>query len=226
MVKMFKALESLGLIGFLGCTSAVYEEDVQEFFANARQEQCTLISTVRGSAVVISEEIFADVDGVLGVLVYCPLKKKYLKVEYRLLHDIFAKELTAKAGFYDTVTQGRLDLMVAIMGEFIPDEVFRAVQHGQRADQFCRFFEEGTLAEVLHSPSACEPIEIVYEESHPAQPDRSTSDSYSFASIAQTAAKLHDLVSNINSEKLQSQELLSSFKLDLNEWMKSLELSI
>ncbi|KZV14750.1 hypothetical protein F511_41110 [Dorcoceras hygrometricum] len=54
LVKMFKALESSGLRGFLGCTTVVYEEDVQEFFANARQEQeynqgiSSMISTIKG----------------------------------------------------------------------------------------------------------------------------------------------------------------------------------
>ncbi|KZV54821.1 hypothetical protein F511_36448 [Dorcoceras hygrometricum] len=39
-----------------------------------------------------------------------------MKVEYRLLNDLIAKALTAKAGAFDEVTQGRFDLMVAIMG--------------------------------------------------------------------------------------------------------------
>ncbi|KZV46116.1 hypothetical protein F511_12643 [Dorcoceras hygrometricum] len=49
MVKVFKALESSGLRGFLGCTAAVYEEDFQNFFSNTRLERYTVISTVKDS---------------------------------------------------------------------------------------------------------------------------------------------------------------------------------
>ncbi|KZV42322.1 hypothetical protein F511_18335 [Dorcoceras hygrometricum] len=52
MVKMFKALESSGLGGFLGCTAVVYEENLQEFFTNAILERNTVIRTVRDSSVV------------------------------------------------------------------------------------------------------------------------------------------------------------------------------
>ncbi|KZV54941.1 acetyl-CoA carboxylase [Dorcoceras hygrometricum] len=107
----------------------------------------------------------------------------------------------------------------------IPDAVFRAFQHGQRDDQFCELFEEGTHEESFHSLSACEPVEMVYEEIHPAQTDRIFSDSHSVSSLAQTAAQLRDLVSNISLELLHSQELRTSFKIDFNERMKSLELS-
>ncbi|KZV24940.1 hypothetical protein F511_17506 [Dorcoceras hygrometricum] len=39
-----------------------------------------------------------------------------MKVEYRVLNDIIAKALTAKARSFGAVTQGRFDMMVAIMG--------------------------------------------------------------------------------------------------------------
>ncbi|KZV56703.1 hypothetical protein F511_30048 [Dorcoceras hygrometricum] len=43
-----------------------------------------------------------------------PSKKKGMKFEYRLLHDIVAKALCAKAGSFDVVTSEKFDLMVAI----------------------------------------------------------------------------------------------------------------
>ncbi|KZV54247.1 hypothetical protein F511_19272 [Dorcoceras hygrometricum] len=136
MVNMFKALESLGLRGFLGCSTADYEENIQEFFANDKLERNTVIRTVRGSSVVILEEIFAGSfqlsneglvvmsefperliaqmrmefsESLVPVHNYC--MKKYIKVEYRLLHDIIAKALTAKVGPADPVTQIRFDMM-------------------------------------------------------------------------------------------------------------------
>ncbi|KZV54443.1 hypothetical protein F511_09758 [Dorcoceras hygrometricum] len=51
-------------------------------------------------------------------------------------------------------------------------------------------------------------------------------DPHRVSAFARIAAQLRDLVSSISSEKLQSQELLSSFKSDFNERMKSLELSV
>ncbi|KZV15634.1 hypothetical protein F511_38013 [Dorcoceras hygrometricum] len=43
-----------------------------------------------------------------------PNKKKEMKVECQLLHDIVAKALCAKAGSFDVVTSTQFDLMVAI----------------------------------------------------------------------------------------------------------------
>ncbi|KZV50363.1 hypothetical protein F511_10703 [Dorcoceras hygrometricum] len=41
ILKVFKALESSGLEGFLGCSATVYDEDLQDFFANANMERET-----------------------------------------------------------------------------------------------------------------------------------------------------------------------------------------
>ncbi|KZV38343.1 hypothetical protein F511_21613 [Dorcoceras hygrometricum] len=49
-----------------------------------------------------------------GVPFRPPKKKKDMKVEYRLLHDIVAKSLCAKAGSFDVVTTKKLEMMVAI----------------------------------------------------------------------------------------------------------------
>ncbi|KZV55688.1 hypothetical protein F511_08322 [Dorcoceras hygrometricum] len=46
MLKVFKALESSGLEGFLACSAAIYEEDLLDFFANAKVESDTVVSTV------------------------------------------------------------------------------------------------------------------------------------------------------------------------------------
>ncbi|KZV26379.1 hypothetical protein F511_38572, partial [Dorcoceras hygrometricum] len=43
-----------------------------------------------------------------------PIKKKEMKIEFRLLHDIVAKALCAKAGSFDMVTSEKFDLMVAV----------------------------------------------------------------------------------------------------------------
>ncbi|KZV40490.1 hypothetical protein F511_23827 [Dorcoceras hygrometricum] len=85
MVKMFKALESSGLKGFLGCSSAIYEAALVEFFQNASMRddkvvRCSsaiyeaalveffqnasmrddkVVSTVQGKFVEFTEEVFA-----------------------------------------------------------------------------------------------------------------------------------------------------------------------
>ncbi|KZV42809.1 dystroglycan-like [Dorcoceras hygrometricum] len=59
MVSIFKALESSGLRGFLGCSAAIYEKDLVNFFENAIMRGYTVISSVQGMFVEISEEQFA-----------------------------------------------------------------------------------------------------------------------------------------------------------------------
>ncbi|KZV54603.1 dystroglycan-like [Dorcoceras hygrometricum] len=61
MVSMFKALESSGLRGFLGCSTAIYEKDMVNLFENAIVRGDTVISSVQGVFVEISEEQFAGV---------------------------------------------------------------------------------------------------------------------------------------------------------------------
>ncbi|KZV48632.1 pentatricopeptide repeat-containing protein-like [Dorcoceras hygrometricum] len=58
MLKVFQSLESSGLGGFLGCSAAIYEEDLQEFFANAKVQNETVVRTVGGTQVVITENMF------------------------------------------------------------------------------------------------------------------------------------------------------------------------
>ncbi|KZV13950.1 phospholipase D alpha 1-like [Dorcoceras hygrometricum] len=116
MVKMFKALDSSGLREFLGCSSAIYEVDLVSFCQNALVKNNTVISSVQGKYVEISEEHFAgafelptegltDMNEVPKDLVFyarseiyandeqikTSCKKKELKIEFRLLNDTLAK---------------------------------------------------------------------------------------------------------------------------------------
>ncbi|KZV20281.1 hypothetical protein F511_44032 [Dorcoceras hygrometricum] len=58
MVQMFKALESSGLRGFLGCSSAIYEAALVEFFQKASVRDGKVVSSLQSMAVEISEEMF------------------------------------------------------------------------------------------------------------------------------------------------------------------------
>ncbi|KZV26662.1 hypothetical protein F511_25653 [Dorcoceras hygrometricum] len=139
MVRMFKALEDTGLRGFLEGTTLVFESAVTEFFSNARVIAGTIVSTVSGKKLVVTEEMFSrtfklptegmqNLSGIPNETIAemrtrfsattVPFKssgkKKDLLFEYRLLHDIVAKSLCAKAGSFDKVTCEKFELMVAI----------------------------------------------------------------------------------------------------------------
>ncbi|KZV18908.1 hypothetical protein F511_17814 [Dorcoceras hygrometricum] len=141
MVQMFKALESSGLRGFLGCSSAIYEAALVEFFQNASVRENKVVSAVQGKAVEISEEVFAEtfelptegliyMHDVLKDLVFdarsvfstdgqqlkTSCKKREMKFEFRLLNDILAKTVTVKAGSFDAVTHERFLMMSVIHG--------------------------------------------------------------------------------------------------------------
>ncbi|KZV29433.1 Mediator of RNA polymerase II transcription subunit [Dorcoceras hygrometricum] len=60
MVAMFEALVASGLKGFLGCSSAIFENALVEFFHNASVRDGMVVSTVLGKPVAISEELFAS----------------------------------------------------------------------------------------------------------------------------------------------------------------------
>ncbi|KZV37564.1 splicing factor 3B subunit 1-like [Dorcoceras hygrometricum] len=141
MVAMFEALLLSGLSGFLGCSSAIYEDDLVEFFHNASVRDGKIVSTVQGKPVAISEELFAGTfelplerltdlhevpkDLVLearsafsydGKLLSTSCKKREMTSEFRLLNDILAKSVTVKAGSFDVVTHERLLMTSAIHG--------------------------------------------------------------------------------------------------------------
>ncbi|KZV24351.1 hypothetical protein F511_38489 [Dorcoceras hygrometricum] len=139
MARMFKSLEDTGLRGFLEGTTYVLESTVTKFFSNARVIPGTVVSTVRGQKVVVTEEIFSATFKLPteGIPKFASIqnetiaemrtrfsatevpfkisgKKRELLFEYRLLHDIVAKSLCAKAGSFDSITCEKFEFMVAI----------------------------------------------------------------------------------------------------------------
>ncbi|KZV25825.1 hypothetical protein F511_12232 [Dorcoceras hygrometricum] len=114
MVKMFTTLEESRLKGFLGVSCLVFEGAVIEFFANAKFIAGTSLIFVANRKMVIMKEVFAAMFQLPTKGCRAPNNKKEMKVEYRLLHDIVAKALCAKAGSFNVVTSEKFDLMVAI----------------------------------------------------------------------------------------------------------------
>ncbi|KZV32475.1 hypothetical protein F511_36945 [Dorcoceras hygrometricum] len=140
MVSMFEALMASGLRGFLGCPAVVYEDALVDFFENASVRNVVVFSTVGGQIVKISEELFAEsfelpVEG-LGDLSEMPKdsifdarsivslsgeqinlsgRKNQMKMPYRLLCDIVAKEISVKAGSFNAITVEKFSLMTAVV---------------------------------------------------------------------------------------------------------------
>ncbi|KZV28707.1 hypothetical protein F511_12575 [Dorcoceras hygrometricum] len=139
MTRMFKSLEDTGLKGFMEVPTSVYKDDVTEFLVNAKVIAGTIVSFVCNQKMVINEDVFSttfrrSTEGMIGfldILKYkvmemhsrfseidvsfrAPSEKREMKVEYRLLHDIFAKSLCTKAGSFDTFTSQKFELMVVI----------------------------------------------------------------------------------------------------------------
>ncbi|KZV39095.1 hypothetical protein F511_28985 [Dorcoceras hygrometricum] len=115
MARMFKSLEDTGLKGFLAATISVFESIVVEFFANAKVVAGTVISSV---ALAVTKEVLLEAFGLPteGIEIFwiflirtvvemrgrfsssdvpfrAPSKKKEMKMEFRLLHDIVSKAL-------------------------------------------------------------------------------------------------------------------------------------
>ncbi|KZV28253.1 hypothetical protein F511_02123 [Dorcoceras hygrometricum] len=126
MVHMFKALESSGLCGFLGCSSAIYEAALVDFFHSTSVRDNKVISAVQGKYIEISKELFAGIfelptDGLTdmgkvpkdfvfdarrafsadGKQLKTSCKKREIKIEFRLLNDILAKTVIVKEGYFD-----------------------------------------------------------------------------------------------------------------------------
>ncbi|KZV31295.1 hypothetical protein F511_42177 [Dorcoceras hygrometricum] len=139
MVRMFKTLKDTGLRGFLEATTPVFESAVVEYFSNSRVLAGTIVSAVCGQKLVVMEDIFSGTfklptQGMKNfygiptetisemrtrfsattVTFQSSGKKRDLLFEYRLLHDIVAKSLCAKAGSFDKVTCEKFEFMVAI----------------------------------------------------------------------------------------------------------------
>ncbi|KZV36558.1 hypothetical protein F511_23587 [Dorcoceras hygrometricum] len=140
MVQMFETLITTGLKEFLGCPAVFYEYALTDFFANSSvREDGMVVSTIGGTAIEISQEMFAaafelPTEGLIDLTdvpknfvfdarslfsdskeqVSMSCLKKALKFHYRLLHDILAKTIYVKAGSFDCVTRDRFLLMTAI----------------------------------------------------------------------------------------------------------------
>ncbi|KZV40695.1 hypothetical protein F511_24628 [Dorcoceras hygrometricum] len=140
MVSMFEDLMASGLRGFLGCPAIVYEDALVDFFENASVRNGVVISTVGGQLVEISEKLFAEsfdlpVDG-LGDLSEMPKdaifdarsivslsgepinlsgRKNQMKMPFRLLCDIVAKAISAKAGSFNAITVEKFSLMTVVV---------------------------------------------------------------------------------------------------------------
>ncbi|KZV30293.1 hypothetical protein F511_11284 [Dorcoceras hygrometricum] len=119
---------------------SVFRLDDAEFFANSSvREDGMVVSTIGGTAIEISQEMFAasfelptegliDLTDVPKNFVFDALSlfsdskeqvsmsclKKALKFHYHLLHDILAKTIYVKAGSFDSVTRDRFLLMTTI----------------------------------------------------------------------------------------------------------------
>ncbi|KZV27505.1 hypothetical protein F511_22358 [Dorcoceras hygrometricum] len=136
---MFKALETSGLRGFLVCESVLYDKELQQFFETALVQGEDITGAVSGKFFSISQAQFANVfalptEGLVnfsevpkdkvydertffskkGEQVEIHGKKKPMKYEFRLLNDILAKDVTVKAGSFDSVTVERFQMMTAI----------------------------------------------------------------------------------------------------------------
>ncbi|KZV49302.1 hypothetical protein F511_23448 [Dorcoceras hygrometricum] len=119
--------------------SPMYDGAVIERFAHAKVIAGTIVSFVANRKMVITKDVFAEAFGLTteGMVGFIDIpaksvakmrmrfsgtdfpfrasnKKKEMKVEYRLLHEIVAKALCTKAGSFDVVTSEKFDLMVAI----------------------------------------------------------------------------------------------------------------
>ncbi|KZV50572.1 hypothetical protein F511_32621 [Dorcoceras hygrometricum] len=139
LVQMFESFIATGLKDFLGCPAVFYEAALTEFFKNGLVRDGMVVSTIGGTTVEISEEIFAaafvlptkglaDLSEVPKYLVFdarslfseskekvsISYHKREMKIEYRLLSDILAKTIYVKAGSFDAVTRERFLLMTAI----------------------------------------------------------------------------------------------------------------
>ncbi|KZV14038.1 hypothetical protein F511_44558 [Dorcoceras hygrometricum] len=139
MAKMFKSLEVSRLKGFLEASNSVYESVVIEFFANAKVIAGTIVSLAGTRKMALTKDKFTEAfglpyEGLTNFLnipketvsemrhqlsgsdepFQAPNKKREMKTEFHLLHDVVTKALCAKAGSFDQVTSAKLNMMIAI----------------------------------------------------------------------------------------------------------------
>ncbi|KZV15930.1 histone-lysine N-methyltransferase 2D-like [Dorcoceras hygrometricum] len=112
MVQMFKDLESSGLRGFLGCSSAIYKAALVDFYHNASMRDNKVISSIQGKSVEISEDQFAGIfelpTEVLTDMNEVP-KDLVFDARSAFLQDV-------KIGYFDAVTHERFLMIAAIPG--------------------------------------------------------------------------------------------------------------
>ncbi|KZV34313.1 hypothetical protein F511_38645 [Dorcoceras hygrometricum] len=115
LVQMFELFITTGLKEFLGCPAVFYKSALTEFFENGSVRDVMVVSTIVGTTVEISEEIFAamfELSTEEQVSISC--HKREMKIEYRLLSDILANTIYVKAGSFYAVTRERFLLMTVI----------------------------------------------------------------------------------------------------------------
>ncbi|KZV19187.1 dystroglycan-like [Dorcoceras hygrometricum] len=139
LVQMFETIIATRLKDCLRCPTVIYEAALTEFFVNSSVREGMVVSTIRGTSIEISEEVFSTTfelptegltdlsevpkdlvsdaqslfsDSKVPVSISC--LKKEMKIQYRLLSDILAKSLFVKAGSFDAVNCKRFMLMAAI----------------------------------------------------------------------------------------------------------------
>ncbi|KZV28268.1 hypothetical protein F511_20033 [Dorcoceras hygrometricum] len=134
MARRFKSLEDTWLKGFMEASNSMYEGAVTNFLVNAKVIVGTIVSFVANRNIFTKYMFTAmfgfPTEGMIGFLdipketvvemrrqipgsdvsFRARSKKKEMKMEFRLLHDIVAKVLCAKAGSYDVVTIEKFDL--------------------------------------------------------------------------------------------------------------------
>ncbi|KZV17261.1 hypothetical protein F511_19282 [Dorcoceras hygrometricum] len=112
MVQMFETLITTGLKEFLGCPAVFYEAALTEFFANSSvREDGMVFSTIGGTAIEISQEMFAAAFELPteGLIDLTDVPKNFVFDARSLFSD--SKE---QAGSFDSVTRDRFLLMTAI----------------------------------------------------------------------------------------------------------------
>ncbi|KZV31473.1 hypothetical protein F511_28359 [Dorcoceras hygrometricum] len=138
MVRLFKSMENTGLRGFLEGTTYVFENAVTEFFFQCKghswdyyqfyvyklvvtedifsatfklpTEGITVLADIQKATIVEMQHRFSATEVPFKI----SGKKREMHFEYRLLHDIVAKSLCAKAGSFDPVTCEKFEFMTAI----------------------------------------------------------------------------------------------------------------
>ncbi|KZV23580.1 trichohyalin-like [Dorcoceras hygrometricum] len=107
MLNMFKALETSGLRGFLGCESVLYEKELQQFFETALVQGEDITGAVSGKFFSISQAQFSRVfelptEGIVN----------FSDVPKDKVYD--ARSFFSKKGSFDAVTVERFQMMTTI----------------------------------------------------------------------------------------------------------------